>query len=335
MTDSQKQELDRLISRIETHQKSLGLSHTRFATRFAKHVGSHKSWEFRLVARKWDELKPETWLPKLRKFAGEIDGTVGTQEIFASLPIVKHASYLFDTLQTKTNDRRCAILIGVQGTGKTLSLRHVERENGHGPAFMSANETWKDSRMRIAHSLATAVNAPITPSASQTFQNCIEAMKANPGNLLIDEAHEGGVLLIKLVKSIINETQWRVMLGIYPTAWRRLINGASDAYAEAQQLLRRTIRPIKSDWLQGINEKDMAAWCDAVKLPITKSKIVELLPMVRKHGNYSLLADSLESAAIIAASKDEEVTQELFTLRVREMCGEMANKEETKLVEAA
>jgi hypothetical protein len=328
MNDNQKQEMDRLISRIETHQKSLGLSHTRFATRFAKHVGSHKSWEFRLVARKWEELKPETWLPKLRKFTGEIDGTVGTQEIFASLPIVKHANYLFDVLQTKTNDRRCAILIGVQGTGKTLSLRNVERENNHAPAFMSANETWKDSRMRIAQSLAQAVNAPIVPSASQTFQNCIEVMKANPGNLLIDEAHEGGVLLIKLVKSIINETQWRVMLGIYPTAWRRLINGASDAYAEAQQLLRRTIRPIKNDWLLGINEEDMSAWCDAVKLEIAKSKIVELLPLVRKHGNYSLLADSLERATVLAAESGDEVSQELFGAQVRELCSEIVKQKE-------
>lgn len=336
MNDTHKQELDRLISRIEVHQKSLGLSHSRFATRFARHVGSHKTWEFRLHARKWAELKPETWIPKLRKFVNEIEGAVGTQEIFDSLPIVKHASYLFDTLQTKTNDRRCAILIGVQGTGKTLAFRHIERENEYAPAFLSANETWKDSRMAIAKALALAISAPITTSASQMFQASIDELKKNPRNILIDEAHEGGVLLMKLVKSIINETQCKVMLGIYPTAWRRLLNGANDAYSEAQQLLRRTIRPIKNDWINGLNEADVVAWCEAVKQPITNAKVTELLPFIRKHGNYSLLSDSLDRAKVIAAETDDDVSVDLFASQVRELCSEIVEKKkETKLAEAA
>jgi len=322
MIESQRQELDRLITRVEQHQKALGLSHIRFATRFARFLGSHKTWEFRLLARKWDELNPERQLPKLRKFISEIDGTVGSQEIIATLPIVKHACYLYDTLQTRNNDRRCAILIGIQGTGKTIALRHIERENNHAPAFISANETWKDSRMRISQALATVISAPIASSASQTFQNCIELMKSNPGNLLIDEAHEGGVLLMKLVKSIINETQWRVMLAIYPTAWRRLLNGANDAYAEAQQLLRRTIRPIKNDWINGINDDDMKAWCEANGVTPGKAWISDLLPLVRRHGNFSLLADALERAQVMAGEKDDDITPELFGQQIRELSAE-------------
>lgn len=322
MTQTQQHELDQLIARIERHQKELRLSHSRFATRFAKYVGSHKSWEFRLLARKWDELKPETWIPKLKKFVNEIDGSVGVQEIFAELPIVKHASYLYDVLQTKTNDRRCAMLIGTQGTGKTLSLRHLQRVNNFGPAFMSANETWKDSRMQIAMAFALAVDAPIKSSASQTFQGAIESLKANPRDIFIDEAHEGGVLLIKLVKSVINETPSRVILGIYPTAWRRLINGATDVYAEAQQLLRRTIRPIKRDWVNGINTHDVEAWCEAVELKGFNPRIKEFLPTIRCHGNYSLLADALERAQVIADERDEAVTGELFSDQLLELCRE-------------
>lgn len=322
MNQIQQHELERLISRIEKHRAELGLTHSRFATRFAKYVGSHKSWEFRLLARKWDELKPETWLPKLTKFVNEIEGTVGIQEIYADLPIVKHACYLYDILQTKTNDRRCAMLIGTQGTGKTLALRHIQRSNNFGPVFMSANETWKDSRMQIAAAIAQAVDAPIKASASMTFHGAIEVLKANPRDLLIDEAHEGGVLLMKLVKSVINETSSRVMMGIYPTAWRRLLNGATEVYAEAQQLLRRTLRPIKRDWVNGINEQDITAWCECVGLAGFKPRIGDLKATIRCHGNYSLLADALERAKVIADEKDEEVNAALFADQIVELCRE-------------
>jgi hypothetical protein len=321
MEENTQSELHRLIGRAEAFQQATGLTHAQFSTRYAEFVGSHKSWEFRLVARKWDELKLATWLPKLRKFVARIDGASQETEIFDALPIVKHANYLFDTLQTRANDRRCAILLGPQGTGKTLALRHVQRSNKFAPLFLSANETWKDSRMRIAAALAGAVNAPLTSSASQTFHNAVDVMRASPVTLLIDEAHEGGVLLMKLVKTIINDTGSRIMLSIYPTAWNRLLNGANDAYAEAQQLLRRTLRPVKMDWLAGLTKEDLKAWSAAVKLPGLAARAEDALPSIRRHGNYSVLSDALDRARIAADEHDEDVTPDLVLRQIKELCG--------------
>ncbi|MBK8255606.1 MAG: ATP-binding protein [Polyangiaceae bacterium] len=318
---AERLEFDRLINRAAQHQADLRLTNSQFATRYAAYVGSHKSWEHRLLPRKWDELKPATWLPKLRKFVALLDGASQDLDIFSTLPIVRHAEYLYETLQSRTNDRRCAMLIGTQGTGKSMALRHVQRSNKFAPVFVSANETWKDSRMRIATALATAVNASVSTSASGTFQTVVENLKASPITLLIDEAHEGGVLLMKLVKTIINETQSRIMLAVYPTAWNRLINGANDAYAEAQQLLRRTWRPVKPDWLAGINEPDLEAWAKAVELPALKARAADLLPRVRKHGNFSLLADALERSRLIADEAETELTPDLFCAQIHELCG--------------
>ena len=321
-----REELKRLVARVEQFRVATGLTHSQFSTRYAQFVGSQKSWEFRLIAGKWDELKLTTWLPKLRKFVAQIDGASQDQEIFAGLPIVRHAEYLYETLQSRTNDRRCAMLIGTQGTGKTLALRHVQRSNKFTPIFISANETWKDSRMRIATALAQHVNATISSSASQTFQNVVEALKASPVTILVDEAHEGGVLLMKLVKTIINETNARVIMSVYPTAWSRLLNGANDAYAEAQQLLRRTWRPVKHDWISGIGPKDLAAWAKAVELPALGARVEELLPRIRKNGNFSLLADALERAQLIADESDADLTAELFCEQINELCGVAAKE---------
>lgn len=315
-----RQELDRLIARAEQLQKANGLTHSQFAARYADYVGSHKSWEYRLIKRDWDNLKLATWLPRLRKFIAELDGASQGVEIFETLPIVKHADYLFHRLQTRANDRRCAILPGIQGTGKTLALRYVQRANISNTIFLSANETWKDSRMRIATALAGAIGATTVSSASQTFQNALETLKANPINILIDEAHEGGVLLMKLVKTIINETNCRVMLAQYPTAWRRLNNGANDAYAEAQQLLRRTLRPVQIKWLAGIDADDFKAWCKAVELPELSARAEQLLPKVRLHGNYSILADALERARVLAGEDEDDVTAAHVEKQINEFC---------------
>ena len=330
MTEAQTQqaELDRLIGRAEQHRVALGLTHSQFASRYAQFVGSHKSWEFRLLPRKWDELKPNTWLPKLRKFSLALDGATQDREVFTSLPIVQHAEYLYQMLQSRTNDRRCAMLIGTHGTGKTIALRHVARDKRAAPVFLNCNETWKDSRMRIAKALAQGVNASLSSSAAETFQNALEVLKGSPLTILIDEAHEGGVLLMKLVKTIINETGARVMLSIYPTAWTRLLNGANDAYAEAQQLLRRTLRPVKTDWNCGINQKDLAAWAKAVELPGLRTQAEPLLGRIRKHGNFSLLDDALERARLMADEKDDDVTPALVCDQINELCG--ASREEEK-----
>jgi hypothetical protein len=319
-TKTDRQELDRLISRAEQLQKANGLTHTQFAARYAEFAGSHKSWEYRLVPRDWDNLKLPTWLPRFRKFIAQIDGASSGQEIFETLPIVKHADYLFNRLQTRTNDRRCAMLVGVQGTGKTLALRYVQRANISNTIFLSANETWKDSRMRIATALASAIGATTVASASQTFQNALETLKAAPINILIDEAHEGGVLLMKLVKTIVNETSCRVMMAQYPTAWRRLNNGANDAYAEAQQLLRRTLRPVAQKWIAGIDAEDFKAWCAAVDLKGLAERAEALLPRIRAHGNYSLLADALERAQVVAGDRDADLEPCDVEKQITEMC---------------
>lgn len=319
------EEMDRLIGRIERHQQDLGLNDSRFCTRYARFIGSQKTWVDRLRPRNWRELSPK-WLPKLREFVRELDGVATDIEI-DHFPIVQHAVYLFDKLAREKTDRRCATLIGRQGTGKTLALRHVLRENPGACAFLSANETWKDSRMRIAAALAGAVGAPVTASASATFAGVLSALQSNPITLLIDEAHEGGVLLMKLVKTIINDTNARVLLAQYPTSWHRLNNGANDAYAEAQQLLRRTQRPVRMDWAGGITRRDALAFLKARGLDAA-GLLDELLPLIQAHGNYSLMADAYARAKLLADEDDAEVTPAAWREEVRCVCGLPKEKRE-------
>jgi len=316
-------DFDRLIGRIEQHQRDTGLTDGRFAARYARFIGSEKTWTHRLKPRDFRSFsqKIEKWMAKCRQFCDELDGVNRDSVIHDRYPIVKHAGYLFDALNQQRTDRRCAWLLGIQGTGKTLALRHIQRENPAACVFLSANETWKDSRMCIARTIATGIGSPVNASASETFTKAVARLKEQPVTLLIDEAHEGGVLLMKLVKTIINETPARVIMAQYPTSWNRLNNGANDAYAEAQQLLRRTLRPVKMNWVSGLQKEDVIAFLHAHEMTGFNGLIEDILPVVMQHGNYSLLADAHARAALIADESGDEITPRLFHEQVRQICG--------------
>lgn len=321
--DEKHKELDRLISVAIKHQIGLGLSDNQFGQRYAEHVGSPKTWTDRLKPRDFRSIatKIEKWITKLRRFAAEIEG--GSEDVapIDTLPIVKHVAALFQRLQEQKEDRRCAWINGVQGTGKTYALRRLRAQHPRETVFLTANETWKDSRMQIAAALAEAVNAPVVASASRTFNNALAAIKGSPLTVLIDEAHEGGVLLMKMAKTVINESRAKIIMASYPTSWRRLNNGANDAYAEAQQLLRRTIRPVCADWLGGINEKDCHAWFKAMEMTAYSSITRQILPDVRAHGNFSLMADARARMEFLADERDEDSSPRQFIECIDDLIG--------------
>lgn len=311
MKREETNELERLISRIEKHQKALRLNDTQFVARYQRYVRSTRTWRNRLCARAWEELLPRRgkWEKLLRAFVAEIDGGTPVAEFFERLPIARYGMALYERLQGQSTDRRCGFLLGTYGVGKTVTLRRLADADPTRTVYVRANETWRDSRMQIASALARAVGSPEEPSAAATFRGVVEYLKSSPMTVLVDEAHEGGVLLLKLVKTIIDETACKFILGTYPTAWQRLVNGSTDAVAEAQQLLGRTLKPIQTRWTQGLGMEDVSAYLESAGACNGAAATVaeRILPLVRRGGNYRVLADALESARIQADEADTEM----------------------------
>lgn len=327
--EAHRQQFNALVTRLEAYQVSCGLNDGKFAARYSRYVGSPKTWVDRLKSRNYEEIGDALprWSSKLSALLDELDGT-GTIEI-ARLPIVRYAELLWERLQGQTNDRRNGMLIGIQGTGRTIALRHLQRNHPTDAVFLSANETWKDSRMEIACGLARAIGKSPLPSAAATFGMVISELKFTPITILIDEAHEGGVLLLKLVKTLINETRCRSILSLYTTSWHRLLSGSNESYAEAQQLLRRTIRPVLRAWETGVQKSDVAAFLSeklgSAKLDALAS---DLWPLVRTSGGFSLLDDAIDLAEINSDSTSKKLTREALLSAVRELIGREATKQE-------
>lgn len=319
----QQQRVSELVERIEKHQKNLGLKDGPFVRRYQRHLGSSKTWRERLCGRDWKEFgaRLDKWERKLAAFVLEIDGNAAMETYYDALPIAVYVQAAFDILQGTHTDRRCAWIIGTTGTGKSMSLRRIVHDNPRRAVYLSANETWKDSRMQIARGLAMALGCAEGNSAAATFRNVIEHLKGNPLTLCIDEMHEGGVLLMKLLKSIVNETASKVMVGIYPTAWNRLVNGSTDATAEAQQLLGRSVKPIDVRWARGLTLKDVETYLHCATELAGECRLLaeRILPDVRRGGNLRILADAVELARMNADEGDGEVDAELIESAVREL----------------
>lgn len=319
----QQQKLNGLVERIEKYQKSLKLSDARFVARYQRFLGSSKTWRDRLCAKDWKELgnRISKWETKLTAFVAEIDGGSAMDVFYADLPIAKYGAAVFETLQGTRTDRRCGILLANYGCGKTWVLRKLAADDPTAAVFLSANPTWKESPMQIASGMARVLGVPICPSAAETFRGVIEHLKGNPITVMIDEAHEGGVILFKLVKTLINETQAKFILGSYPTAWNRLIAGSTDAHAEAQQLIGRTMKPINLNWCKGLNLADVEKYLlFSTELNGECRALAErILPDVRRGGNFRILADAVDTAINGADVADVDVDAALIEQTIHEL----------------
>jgi hypothetical protein len=320
----QQDKINQLIARLEAHQAALGLNDTQFVARYGRYVGSQKTWTTRLKGRQWKEIEGRgaKWLANLTSLVTVIDGGNVIDEFYDSLPIAEYGFRRYEILQGQTNDRRCCVLLGVTGVGKSITLRRINQKNATASVYVCGSTTWSLNLMQISLALAQALGCTIGGTPAGTFRNVIEHLKANPVTVLIDEAHEGGVLLFKLVKTLINETRAKFILSSYPTAWARICNGNNDSYAEAQQLMGRTLRPIEMRWTKGVWPEDVTAYLEAASGLNGKCKVLadRVTTAVRRGGNFRLLADAMEMARICADSDGREMTPELIEECIGELC---------------
>ena len=320
----QEQHVKDLVTRIQGHQEVLKLSDSRFVARYQRYLGSTRTWRERLCAYKFPELghNLEKWENKLQAMLAEVSGATGTTEFFATLPIAQYGESVYDSLQGQMSDRRCAWLIGPTGVGKSWVMKWLARENPTSTAYLHVNRGAKDSMMTLARLLARAVGATEETSGSATYGNVVDVLTSNPLTLMLDDVHEGGVLMLKLIKHLVDDSQARFILGTYPTAWARLLHGSTDGDCEAQQLLGRSLKPIDTRWSKGVTVADVTAY---LKLTLGGNGSCRVLaqkitPLLCRHWNFRALGDALELAQMNADDGDGEMSPELVEEAVRTVC---------------
>lgn len=320
----QQQRVNTLIERVERHQAILKLSDARFVSRYQEFLRSTDTWRRRLCGRKWDEIgrniaKHEE---NLNRLVAILDGGHEIGDFYETMPIAQHAQAMYDMLQGQTTDRRVVFLIGPTGIGKSWVMKWLARQNEKDAAYIYANECWDESMPQIARALAQVVGAPINPTSGRdTFANVTRVLRAMPVTLLIDDYQKAGVLGLKLIKSLVDDTRCKFVLSVYPTSWNRLIHANTDAYSEAQQILGRTIKPVAMCWREGLRHQDIAAYMTASGIKGDCGTIAQhIQQVVQKNGNLRILADAVSLAKMNADEADMTADAGMVEECVRTLC---------------
>jgi hypothetical protein len=319
-----------LVARLQRHQAALGLNHTQYVRRYQRYLSSTRSWE-RLCRGAFEEFgDPAEWLRKIEAMVAEIDGVSPLDEFFDDLPFARHLTDLFERLLTQQTDRRCVVVLATTGTGKSKWAIHIKNKHPREVVYLRCNEAWRESKRQIVQGIAKAVNCPWQgyshPGA--LLSKLIEHLKINPLTIIIDEGNEGGVLLLKMVKTLIDESPSRFMLLSFPTTWRSMLTASDDARSEAMQLFGRCLKPVFADYAKGVKKEDVVFYLrHAAGLKVDVEAVAaRILPLVHTNGNLRLLADAVEAAKIQSDALERPLDGELVIAQVQALCP-AANKD--------
>jgi hypothetical protein len=312
-SDDEKR-LDALITRVQQHQEELGIGDTPFVARYARYLGSAKTWRDRMCGRVFMELKILAAIERMTALIDIIENTAYiTSKINETIPMTAYALAAYEVMDSRQDDRRVAWLIGPTGVGKTWAMQAVMRKARGASAFIQVDSTWKDRPSTIAVGIAQAIGCQASYSAAESMKNVMGHLRGNKMIICVDDVQDMGVSGLKILKSMVDKTSARLLLGIYPTGWASLLTASTAARAEANQLLGRSIKPMLMHWLSGLRDIDVETFMriNKVQGPTLRASAARMAPHLRSGGNFRTLADAIEAASTDAHERDIPLTSDL------------------------
>ena len=295
-----------LVDRLAAQQGNLKLSNAAFVARFrdargALLLGSERTWE-RMKVADWSTLNLDRWIQRLRETVGQIDGGTPLEEIYEDLPFYRAATAELARLEGQTNDRRVLVILAITGTGKTIWARTQTRTSPATRLYLRATPAWRESGMAVCLELARAMgfaDAVQGQSYAAAVALVENHLRLNRRTVMIDEAHDGGIPLMKLLRHWIDTTDTRFVYMAYPTEWARVLAASRGHLAEAKQFIGRSLKPILDDWAGGPTDKDVIKFIAhrTGGLNASGPMVKEIAPIIRQGGGLRLLADGIAEAA--------------------------------------
>lgn len=322
-------EIRELSARFVELQKTLALTDNSFAARYKKFLGSAKTWA-RVKAGNWHgHIKQEKLAEGLRAMARHQDANANfdSDDYLAEMPFAKGMDAAFERLLGSAKDRRGLICLATEGCGKSWWSSKIVAEDVAKRFYISVSRTWFDKPLHLARAVCEKLGmetAHIRNPADMTAAMLRQLNVLQHAVLIFDEAQNGGVELMKMLKEIIEKTPTRVVYQAYPTQYDIVRSSSIMAVSEARQFIRRCLKPIYDDYRHGIGPKDVAVFLRQHGFAATKdldSAAAEVAPTLAKNGNLATLADALEDAKAEADDQDIPLTLAMVTRAINSLCG--------------
>lgn len=322
-------ELDRMIRRVEEVQQQRGLSDNALIKTYPD-LGSTKTWAERLKPRNYASLRLARWHMLLTRVIAVIEG--GLPDAFYSKSAPFHLEMLarLEKLERQTGDRRILCCLAANGTGKTSFSRWAVAQKPIERRVVRIRPTWRNKPFHIycgiARVFGTEIETTNVARAEETVINLLTKSEnteqgAHSTTLFIDQAHEGGVALMHILRVLVDETKSRFVYEAYQTAYRQVINGSTDALIEAQAFLGRCLKPVFDLYARGTRYEDVVHYLVTVaelRPAAAESLAAEITLTLNTHTNLRLLDDAIAAARV---SDGDEPTPATIKSKVFELSG--------------
>jgi len=327
------QTVNDLVKRFVAHQKALGLTDARFAARYKEYLGSHKTW-LKLKDNSWaGHVAENRILPKLQKFAEQLDGarSFDSDAFFENLPYVVQMQAQFERLLASPLDIRGLISLAPQGVGKSwLASWILERETGSPFFYLRLLHSWREKSYQLACAITKKLGGSLTRNPGDQMTELIKhAQSLGEIVLIIDEAHNGGIVLFKLLKDLIDETPMRFVYLGFPTEFDVIVGRSSSAIGESRQTLRRCLQPIHDDYRDGIMAGDVEMYLAGhgfKRNAELRAVANEIQPLCTARYNLTTLASAIRDAKDQAEDEDQPLTLGMVTNAVKALCSTAAQR---------
>lgn len=315
------------VQRLALLQSQLKINDSQFCRRYLRGI-SGKTWTHRLKVGKFDEISARMGERVAAVVSGVEHGSPDELAEFSeALPFARALAARVELLRGQSTDRRCLVVLATTGVGKSWAARHDRQLNPEDTILLEIRPAWRNKPLHILRGLASRLGVQPEGDAATQLDAIIVSLCAAPKVIYFDEGHEGGLALLKIIKSLINETSSRFVYMAYPSEWQKMLKATDGTYAEAQQLVGRSLKPVFDAYRAGTTAADVRVWLERVAglTSNTGALAKELWPLIKSNFGLRTLSDALADAREQADEDGGEVA-ELLVPAVRDLCHAPAPK---------
>lgn len=336
-TEKQQQQISELklwVARMAEIQRVRKLTDKQMVKEYPD-LGSTKTWTDRLLGGLWSELKLDRWILIARRVNTILDGFTPDETFYPTMPFAAEMDARLLQLELQTNDRRILVCLAPTGTGKSAFTRWAVLRPGTRRACLRLRPTKRNKFLHIYREIGRACGTDITTSNVSAAEDAvITLLQSSPRTLFLDQAHEGGVVMMHILRALVDETPSRFVYLAYNTAYRNVLNGSTDAMTEAKAFIGRCIKPAFDLYKAGTRLEDVKFFLQrdaGLDKNAAESISPCILPVLQRHTNLRLLEDAIVEAR--EASKNDEPEPDHIISEVCRLSGEN-EKDVRKLVPA-
>ncbi len=292
----------KIVDELAAEQVKLGLSDAQFCAQWFKdystgtwNLSKSDSYAARDNAKVFAAI--DSTLRRLRRVLRQnASSTQGRP--FHELPIFSAILKSVDECMTTKSEKRLTVYVGPTGAGKSRIQSELSLKTG--AKIARANETWANSYYFALCDVIRALSPEGTEyemprNAMYGRAMMLGLTRADVLPLGIDEGNYFGPRSINLVKDILNETTWPVLLTLTPTAWVRM-----QRHAHEFSQLRRRLKCVYHH--EPITAKDAELWLGELKLGADLARAcIHVADAAKTFGSYDFLervVDAIDAAEI-------------------------------------